>query len=623
MTLFIIAFLAGILTVLAPCVLPLLPVIVGGSLTDGKVHIRRAFTVTVSLGVSVIAFTFILKVSTLFVDIPQSVWSWVSATILFVFGLITLFPKLWDRFTSKTPFLNRLNRSSNQLLGAGYQRQSFWGDVIVGASLGPVFSTCSPTYFVILATVLPASLLVGFIDLLAYTVGLCSALLVVALVGQKILDRLGVAADPEGWFKRTLGVIFIVVAVAIASGSDKVIEARILASGFFDITRVEQYLLQSGTDTSSTDTVSTSTAPSTSTVASSSSTTTIPTTDTKKISKLPLLSGAEKAFKYEKVAEITRPSGFVNTGGQPISIGQFKGKKVVLIDFWTYSCINCQRTIPYLVEWDRKYRDQGLEIIGIHTPEFSFEKKLSNVEDAIAGFGIKYPVVLDNDYATWNAFFNTFWPRKYIVDVDGYIVYNHIGEGEYDVTEKAIQKALAELHARSGDVKDGRDGITPMPFGISKPADVIAIDEQKVGSPETYFGSNRNAYLGNGLMGKDGQQSLTIPQPITGVSSALSKNILYLGGIWNFDSEFAQNLGEASIVYRYDSKNVYMVASADTAVAPDGVEVEIYIDGVKTQTMTIKDEKLYTIVSGADYGEHVLEIRIKKAGLKAFTFTFG
>jgi thiol-disulfide isomerase/thioredoxin len=152
----------------------------------------------------------------------------------------------------------------------------------------------------------------------------------------------------------------------------------------------------------------------------------------------------KKSKIYKAAKEITSPDGFINTESQSITIGEFVGKKVVLIDFWTYSCINCQRTLPYLNKWYEKYKNEGLEIIGIHTPEFEFEKKYDNVKKATEKFGIKFPVVLDNDFSTWRAYQNNYWPRKYLIDIDGYIIYDHIGEGAYEETEQKIKAALSE-----------------------------------------------------------------------------------------------------------------------------------------------------------------------------------
>ena len=191
MILFLLSLLAGVLTVLAPCTISLLPVIVGGSVS-GERSARRALVVTASLGVSVVLFTFILKVSTAFITVPQSFWHELSGVVIIVLGVAYVFPALYERL----PLLNRLNRSSNRLLATGYQQHNFTGDVLIGAALGPVFSSCSPTYFLILAAVLPVSVVLGTLYLIAYVIGLCGTLLIVAAAGQKLLQLLGVASDP-------------------------------------------------------------------------------------------------------------------------------------------------------------------------------------------------------------------------------------------------------------------------------------------------------------------------------------------------------------------------------------------------------------------------------------------
>ena len=163
---------------------------------------------------------------------------------------------------------------------------------------------------------------------------------------------------------------------------------------------------------------------------------------------LQLIGDPDKADRYPEAKELVGISGYLN--GPEFELADYIGKKVILIDFWTYTCINCQRTFPYLRDWWKKYEDDGLLIVGVHTPEFEFERDRANVESAIDRFGIKWPVVQDNDYATWRAYRNQYWPRKYLIDVDGYVVYDHIGEGGYDETEQRIQELLSELMERKG-----------------------------------------------------------------------------------------------------------------------------------------------------------------------------
>ncbi|MDE2079044.1 MAG: cytochrome c biogenesis protein DipZ [Patescibacteria group bacterium] len=593
MALFFIAFLAGVLTVLSPCVLPLLPVIVGGSLAGGR-SVRRALTVTTSLGISVFAFTFLLKVSTLFIMVPEEAWNWLSGGILFVVGMVFLFPRLWDF----VPGAAQANRDSSKLASSGFRRQSFWGDVIVGAALGPVFSTCSPTYFIVLASVLPVSLAAGIADIIAYILGLCIFLFIIAVAGQRLLEALNVAANPDGWLRRGLGVLFIVLAALIVTGTLAKVEAPLY--NIFDETKIEEHLLPGK---------SAAAAAAPATPATGAATTTAPTMSADSAANF--LSPAQKALRYEKAPELVSPDAYLNTGDKPITLASLRGK-VVLVDFWTYSCINCERTLPYLTAWYQKYKDQGFVIIGVHTPEFAFEHVKSNVAAALQQFDITYPVVLDNEYQTWNAYRNEYWPHEYLIDMDGYIVHDHIGEGGYTETEQAIQAALAERAAR-------------MKTGAAVATSTVAIappDLSEIQSPETYFGAARNVYLANGMEGQSGSQTLTIPDTTSG-------NALYLGGTWNFTEQYASAGMGATVSYTYHAKDVYFVASG----AFSGTRIEVMQDGkllgsaagsdVVNGVLIVTGSRLYHVIANPSGGTHTLELHVRSPGLEAYTFTFG
>ncbi|MBI4215584.1 MAG: redoxin domain-containing protein [Parcubacteria group bacterium] len=330
-----------------------------------------------------------------------------------------------------------------------------------------------------------------------------------------------------------------------------------------------------------------------------------------------IMDKAEKTKKYPKAKEISSPDGFINT--DHIALEELIGKKVVLIDFWTYSCINCQRTIPYLNAWHDKYADKGLVIIGIHTPEFKFEQNYDNVSKAVIQFGIKYPVVLDNDYSTWYAYLNRYWPSKYLIDIDGYIVYNHAGEGAYEETERKIQDLLEERQAVLGERGEIRQEIT-------RPSGAPEVDFSLSRSPEIYFGARRNLYLGNGKSNVEGVQILKEPV-------GMKTNILYLAGEWDFQDEYARNISQGSkIIFRYQAKGVYMVASAKEPIKArillDGKSLfpqtggDLIIDGGNS-ILTVQEERLYKIIEDAAHSEHTLEIIIPSPGLTAFTFTFG
>lgn len=309
--------------------------------------------------------------------------------------------------------------------------------------------------------------------------------------------------------------------------------------------------------------------------------------------------------------EIVDPAGFVNTNDKPITIGEYVSKQVILLDVMTYSCINCQRTFPYVTSWYEKYKDDGLLVIGLHTPEFAFEKDKQNVEAAMKEFGITFPVVLDNNYATWRALGNRFWPRKYLIDIHGNIVYDHIGEGAYEETEMKIKELLQE-----------RASV----LGLTQTLDAtLATDEIKEAktttrSPETYFGSLRNELLANGPIGRVGIQSFVVP-------SAIQPNQLYLGGEWNITDEYAEAVNGGLVHYRYNAREVFLVAESDeggsVALWQDGKPIE-EVAGVDAPNgiAPIKSSRLYKLINNKEAGEHLLELRVSP-GTKLFAFTFG
>ena len=244
MLFFILSFVAGVLTVAAPCVLPLLPVIIGGSLLDADKAAKekqwvRPVVITASLAVSVIIFTLLIKASTLLLSVPQQVWQYISGGIVLLLGMYYLWPHMWEWLSAKTKISNR----SNRLLGRAYQKKSMGGAVLVGAALGPVFSSCSPTYALIVAGVLPASFFRGLLYLISYAVGMSAALLMIAFLGQVFSEKLRWVSNPTGWFKRVVGVLFIVVALAVLFGIDKKIQAFVLEKGWYDpVSQLEERL---------------------------------------------------------------------------------------------------------------------------------------------------------------------------------------------------------------------------------------------------------------------------------------------------------------------------------------------------------------------------------------------
>lgn len=323
----------------------------------------------------------------------------------------------------------------------------------------------------------------------------------------------------------------------------------------------------------------------------------------------------EKKGEYDRARPLIDPTGYVNT--ENVSIQQNIGEKVILLDMWTYSCINCQRTFPHLKEWNRKYRDDGLLIIGNHAPEFDFERKRSNVVEATEKYNITYPVVLDNNYGTWNAYNNRYWPQKYLIGVDGFIRYEHIGEGRYNQTEQKIRELLKELKMRKGEEPTLTDGETP--DLAREELDSTDVNTDKVETPEIYFGSDRNRYLANGRQGINGRANFTVPEDI-------QNNRLYLGGNWKIQPEYARNRGEGEIILRYTARNVNMVLEGNATVNVYQNGQAVREDGgssVENSTLKVDDERLYRVVENQGYGTNTLRLEVEKGRLDAYTFTFG
>lgn len=333
--------------------------------------------------------------------------------------------------------------------------------------------------------------------------------------------------------------------------------------------------------------------------------------------RVPKIGTSSKGIPYK---EIVNPSGFVNTNDAPIKIADYVGKKVILLDVMTYSCINCQRTFPYVTAWYEKYKDDGFIVIGIHTPEFAFEKNKKNVENAMKEFGINFPVVLDNDYGTWNAYGNRYWPRKYLIDIHGNIVYDHIGEGAYEETEMKIKELLAMRAEVLGEKEAAMKLKNETLASSNIPAQIVASQ-----SPETYFGSERNEYLGNGIRGRSGEQVFATP-------SKVNPNTLYLGGTWNIDGEHAESKKDATVTYRYSAREAYIVASSEVPVG-----IEVWQDGKlvgpagsaagadvnASGIVMVQESKLYKLIRNPERGDHTLELRVKGPGVRLFAFTFG
>jgi thiol-disulfide isomerase/thioredoxin len=306
---------------------------------------------------------------------------------------------------------------------------------------------------------------------------------------------------------------------------------------------------------------------------------------------------------YGKAPEIIQGGEWFNS--QPLTLQQLRGK-VVLVDFWTYSCINCIRTLPYLKDWYAKYHDKGFEIIGVHSPEFEFEKKASNVSKAIADFEIKYPVMQDNDFKTWKAYSNQYWPAKYLIDKNGTIRYTHFGEGEYDKTEEIIQDLLKETGAEVTNE-------------VNKNSYEVYAQ-----SHESYLGYERIEYLESPEeITPDISQSFTAP-------ASLSSNTFSFQGTWTVGSQKAMPDANALLRFNFSAKNVYLVMNPKNGITG---KVKVYLDDVLIgdqggkdvvdNIVTVDSDRLYELVNLKEPGRHILKLEFLDGNVEAFAFTFG
>ena len=330
--------------------------------------------------------------------------------------------------------------------------------------------------------------------------------------------------------------------------------------------------------------------------------------------------------QFRMAPEFTQISGYINTPSNiPLTLSSLKGK-VVLVDFWTYTCINCIRTIPYINDWNQKYADKGLIIVGVHSPEFDFEKSYDNVKAAVQKYGIKYPVLLDSDHGTWNAFGNQYWPRDYLIDAQGYIRHDHIGEGGYDQTEKAIQSLLAERAALMG-MKEISFNTKPTKIN---PRSLQSVDLTKGTTAEIYLGYYyARAPLGNPENFKPDQ---TVPYSIPS-NTNFKPDVAYLQGNWknNPDNmELQSDTGRIVLIYYAKSVNIVAGGKGEGVVSNDAATnvatmskksfgVDLSRDGV----FKIDGQRLYNLAMHNDYNAHSIVIDVKGKGFQIYTFTFG
>jgi cytochrome c biogenesis protein CcdA/thiol-disulfide isomerase/thioredoxin len=577
------ALVAGAGTALSPCVLPILPAVLSVGVTGGR---RRPLGVVTGLALS---FTFATVALVYVIDalgLPDDIARTLAIVVLAVFGISLLVPSIGDRIEA---WLSRIAPAPARTGGEG-----FGSGLLLGASLGLVYAPCAGP---ILAGVITVSAAQDFTAgrlavALSYAVGSAIVLYALLLGGRRLADRL---KPIRGQVQMAMGAVMVCVAVVMAADLDTRFQTAIASD-------LPSFLVNPTGDLEEDEAVSDEL----SDVRGGGEGIPSNGPDLSLSGRLPVLGLAPEFAGIEH---------WLNTDdGEPLTMSGLRGQ-VVLIDFWTYTCINCIRTLPYVEAWDREYGDRGLTIVGVHSPEFSFEKDTGNVEDAIEQNGLTYPVAQDNELGTWSAYGNQYWPAKSLVDAEGQVRYIHYGEGEYEATESAIRTLLTE--AGESELGSGaRASVETVSAGVT--------------TPETYLGALR----------ADGWTNL--PRPTTadelkqttgrhdfGDPPTPGSDQFSFGGVWEIDQESATAGPGAAIEADFHAEKVFLVlGSPDRArrvrVLLDGRPIPNRLAGedVRGGVATVSAQRLYRLVDLPAAGSHRLTLRFAP-GISGYAFTFG
>jgi cytochrome c biogenesis protein CcdA/thiol-disulfide isomerase/thioredoxin len=573
--LLIFALLAGLATVLSPCILPVLPAILSASASGGK---GRPLGVILGLIISFSFFTLALTTLVQSFGVSANVLRYIAIAVIGFFGLVLLIPLLSEKFAMLTDSL--ANFGTRLQARSRTQRSGFVGGLIIGVALGLVWTPCAGPILAAITT-LVATQKVSFEVILltvAYSLGAALPLLIIAYGGQRALSVPLIAKHTER-VRQGFGVLMILTAIALLFNWD---------------VAFQQYVLD----------------------------------------YIPSIQVEKNAWVQEQIQKLRGPSPFIvrpqgKTDGQgaetlpyiapapplkevtawinspPLTLDQLKGK-VVLIDFWTYSCINCIRTFPYIRRWYDTYKDKNFVIIGVHTPEFEFEKDENNVKKAVERFHLTYPIAMDNHYQIWQAFYNSYWPAHYLIDQNGIIREVHFGEGGYLETENAI-RSLLQLPL----LTEEKEEKAPTYIVNITPETYLGYKRAKAYAPEIRIVRNEMAYYN--------------------YQNLLKPNEVGLKGEWTIDAEqITSDSDEAQISLNFQANRVYLVLGGRSSLP-----IKVELDGKPLPSsfwtsdmgaqgeITVKDPRKYDIVDLKGEGGHHLLILHVPRGIQAYAFTFG
>ncbi|MBI5006788.1 MAG: cytochrome c biogenesis protein DipZ [Nitrosomonadales bacterium] len=565
MLIFLLAYLGGVLTILSPCVLPVLPFIFARSERSFRhsglpILVGMAVTFTVLASLATLGGAWLVEVN--------EYGRYLAMLVLLLLGLALILPSWSERMMR--PFV----AMGGHLQQSAEREGGIRGSLLLGVAVGFLWAPCAgPILGLVLAgAALNGANLYSASLLLAFALGAASSLAVALLASGRVVALLKRSFGAEEWMRRVLGVAVVGGIVVIALGWD----TRFLAQSTSASTASAEQAL---------------------------------------IGKLLQRPDKTDAGAARMAPPLSGATQWLNS--PPLGAEALRGK-VVLVDFWTYSCINCLRTLPYLKAWDEKYRAQGLVIVGVHAPEFAFEKDIGNVEQAVRELGIAYPVAIDNQYAIWNAYQNEYWPAHYLIDAQGKIRHQHFGEGAYQETELLIQLLLQESHQ---DMALQKDFVQVQGTGAAAPA---TSGER---SPETYLGYARQENFAS-------REELQIENSASYSAPRLLKlNQWALSGTWLVSGESALLTERGgAIAYRFRGRDLHLVLGAGSGkpvrfrvtldgAAPGkhhGVDIDAAGNGV------VREQRLYQLIrQSGKAGDRNFRIEFLDEGAEAFAFTFG
>ncbi len=572
--LLIFAFLSGLVTIFAPCIWPLLPIILSSSTTGEK---NKPLGITLGILVSFTLATLTLSYIVKIIPFDPNVLRLFAVVVIGFLGLTLLIPKLSQILEG---YVSRLSSKFTPKT----KKDGFLGGFVTGFALGIVWSPCAGPILATIATLAATRSVNAQIILVTvvYVIGIGIPLFIFALLGSKFFNESKLLSKYTGRVQQVFGAVMVLMALAIFTNYDKVLQVKLLnmfpSYSSFLLKLEDNPTVKNQLDA-------------------------IKGNNSQKVD-MPFPQ-ASLLKDYGPAPDFTGISHWLNS--EPLTIQSLRGK-VVLVDFWTYTCINCIRTLPYVTSWYEKYKDMGFVVVGVHTPEFEFEKNTANVANAIKQYKIHYPVAQDNDYGTWQAYDNHYWPAKYLIDAKGNLRYIHFGEGEYENTEKAIQDLIKEA---GKSVNTAVTDETQPQFRNNQ-------------TPETYVGAARMDRFASVEGTHTGQFTYSLPDVVP-------QQYFGFAGTWDVEQEFASPVANSVLEFNFIANKVFLVITPKSPtdkikVSLDGQVISATQAGadVKDGYVILDNARLYNLVNiGNDNKSHLLKLEFQTPGTKIFAFTFG